>query len=217
MGEDINTLTYRSSKAIEHYSKNTYITGIEKKIIKKYFRGKILDLGCGCGRTTKYISDQKFDVVGVDITTELICKGKELYPELDLRAGDAVRLEFDSKTFDIVFFSFNGLDYIYPEERRLLALREMARVTKKEGFVIFSSHNIKTIILRPKFILRNLIKRKLFSKYKSCAVSFGELNTHYDSPKNIVKSVLENTNLKFVELARTGLFDPYPHFIFQSI
>jgi len=216
MGEDINTQTYRSSKAIEHYSKNTYVTDIEKKIIKKYFRGKILDLGCGCGRTTKYISDQKLDVVGVDIAPELIGKGKELYPTLDLRVGDAVRLGFGSGTFDVVFFSFNGLDYIYPEEKRILALREMARVTKKEGFVIFSSHNITPIILRPKFILRNLIKQKLFSKYKSCRVSFGELCTHYDSPKNIIKSVLEHTSLKFVDLADTGLFDPYPYFIFQS-
>ncbi len=78
---------------------------------------KILDLGCGVGRTTKPLYDLGYNVIGVEIIKEMIDLAKKKYPNIDFRVGDACNLKFKDAEFDIVFFSFNGMDYIFPEKK----------------------------------------------------------------------------------------------------
>jgi SAM-dependent methyltransferase len=71
------------------------------------------------------------------------------FPELRdgrLRVADARNLSgYASSVFDVVLFSYNGIDYISPEDR-LRALREMVRVTATGGTIAFSSHNLRCAI-----------------------------------------------------------------------
>ena len=53
---------------------------------------------------------------------------------------DASRLTFPDKIFDMVFFSYNGLDYLFPHEKRMQCLQESRRVLKNEGVLVYSSH-----------------------------------------------------------------------------
>jgi ubiquinone/menaquinone biosynthesis C-methylase UbiE len=55
--------------------------------------------------------------------------------------GDACDLSFKSNEFDAVVFSFNGIDCLYPYEKRIQALSEFRRILKPGGFFVFSSHN----------------------------------------------------------------------------
>ena len=48
---------------------------------------------------------------------------------------------FPSESFDVVVFSFNGLDHAFPA-RRMTILGEMSRVLCRGGLVIFSAHNL---------------------------------------------------------------------------
>ncbi|MBF0188289.1 MAG: methyltransferase domain-containing protein, partial [Magnetococcales bacterium] len=48
---------------------------------------------------------------------------------------------FETTSFDVVLFSFNGIDYIHPYSARLATLREIWRVLKPDGLFIFSTHN----------------------------------------------------------------------------
>lgn len=62
---------------------------------------KILDLGCGSGRDSKYFYDKGYEVVAADPSTEMCKKTRELVPidVLELRAED---LEFENE-FDAIW------------------------------------------------------------------------------------------------------------------
>ena len=64
------------------------------------------------------------------------------FPDADLREGNAVDLRgLPDAAYDLVLFSFNGLDALDHGDRGA-ALAAMARVTRPEGRVLFSSLNL---------------------------------------------------------------------------
>ena len=48
----------------------------------------ILDIGSGTGHHVAALADQNFKVVGVDKSTDMVNKAKEMYPKLDFMQGD---------------------------------------------------------------------------------------------------------------------------------
>lgn len=139
--------------------------------------GRILDLGCGAGRTTKHLVDAGFAVVGVDISAHMIEKARELVPGATFQVESAECLSFEDETFDHVLFSYNGLDYIPSEAAREAALSEVWRVLEPGGCFAFSSHNARRIpgsnLLHPmgyvrslEFWLSNIRAGQLGSPYK---------------------------------------------------
>lgn len=214
--ENPNFNTYKTDKSLENYSKQPYLTNIESFLADKYFKSPVLDLGSGTGRTTKCLFDKGFDVMGVEIVKEMVEKASSLFPQIKFKVGDATKLKFKDSSFNTVFFSFNGPDYIFPEENRIKALKEISRVLKKDGFFIFSSHNPKALFFkpRPNFILRNLKKGTLFSRYKTEQQPFGTLLTHYMSPKKQIQIIEKNTDLRFIRIHRKNFRDLHPHYVF---
>jgi len=120
----------------------------EKIIFEKYIskNAKILDLGCGAGRTTINMFKNGYnDIVGLDISDKFIEFAKEycLKNSLKIRFinGDATKLSFDDEKFDVVIFSYNGLMCIPGKSNRDSVLKEVYRVLKPNGLFIFTAHN----------------------------------------------------------------------------
>lgn len=126
---------------------------LERLLIAEYFtdqHGSILDLGCGYGRTTVPLVSMGYDVVGIDVVPRMIETAKKEHPEIDYRLMSATDLKFDDASFQYALFSFNGIDCIYPEERRKQALEEIHRVLKPGGICILTSNNRATQFTRPR-------------------------------------------------------------------
>jgi SAM-dependent methyltransferase len=101
----------------------------------------ILDIGIGTGRTIPLMRRISTDYVGVDYTSKLLDESRRRYPDADLRLMDARDMSaLPSDHFALVAFSWNGIDCVDYEGRERI-LREMYRVTRPGGLILFSSHN----------------------------------------------------------------------------
>jgi len=105
-------------------------------------RGKpILDIGIGAGRTTALLRLLSDDYVGVDYTPEMVEVARRKYPECSISYADARDLsQFADGAFALVFFSFNGIDAVDHIARQTI-LRELHRVLRPGGILLFSTHN----------------------------------------------------------------------------
>lgn len=224
--ERVNLDAYSSAEALREYDR-VGLTGVEKALVERYFRetGRVLDIGCALGRTTGPLQGLGFDVVGIDVSSPMIEQARLRFPGLDFRVGNACDLDFSDRSFDYVLFSFNGIDLIHPEERRTRALREINRVLKDGGIFVFSSHNSWQLVSKDvffyswllRFIVVNIARRKILSKYKIDKTNFGENITHFINPPEQRRQL---TRAGFQLLEITGSFkgalkyvEPWPHYV----
>lgn len=60
----------------------------------------ILDIGCGTGHHVSRLAQQDLNVIGIDISPDMIAKAKENYPDYDFRVADAmINGTFQPSTF----------------------------------------------------------------------------------------------------------------------
>ncbi len=147
-----NLRVYRDPQVVSHYASLDYLTACERHLFDTYLTPgmAILDLGVGGGRTTPYLSQRASRYVGVDYSEEMIRGCCDRFPQLEFLVADASDLsKFADGSFDAVIFSFNGLDCLFPAEQRWQCLQECRRVLRMGGVFVFSSHNPRSIFVRP--------------------------------------------------------------------
>ncbi|HXY49837.1 MAG TPA: class I SAM-dependent methyltransferase [Terriglobales bacterium] len=98
-------------------------------IISQHVAGtKALDFGCGTGRSSRFLHDLGFDVIGVDVSEDMLRIARAVDPTGDYRLvpGDNLS-EFGVGTFDLVLsaFTFDNISAamkvrIFGDLRRLL-------------------------------------------------------------------------------------------------
>lgn len=237
--ELVNYNTFSSGESIKHHNGMTWLSFPEKIIIYSLFtdgkpagRGggkrkkrNCLDIGCGGGRTTFRIKQRGINVIGIDISPTMVSLAKKQYKKIDFRVIDACDLSaFPNSFFDYVLFSFNGIDYIYPEERREKCLKEIHRVIKKGGIFAFSSHNSLCLPYQYKLLrnkVYNLFRLRVFARYRYAFNKYGITFVHYINCFN-QKRILERLGFKDIKLigrntygGKVGsiLFDNAPYYI----
>ncbi len=174
--EAVNLRTYRVPEVASHYAALNYLTPCEQLLFRTHIKPGIavLDLGVGGGRTTPYLSRTASRYVGVDYSEAMLHVCKKKFPDLDFVLADASDLSaFEDASFDAIVFSFNGLDYVVPDENRLRCLRECWRVLRTDGVFVFSSHNPRSILVRADWDRGRL--RSFASRYISPGNAFFSL------------------------------------------
>ncbi|MFK4997805.1 class I SAM-dependent methyltransferase [Bacillus sp. N9] len=120
-------------------SMNMWEAGSRKEIIPfmtKYIPtgSKIADIGCGDGYGSKLLHDRGYDVVGIDLSEEMIRIAKRQQKEhLTFQTADVQSIPYDDGTFDGVM-SINCLEWT---KSPLEALNEIHRIIKVGGFACF--------------------------------------------------------------------------------
>jgi len=121
---------------------------VDRRLVGKEVKNKrILNVGCG----SKLISDAYFaalgaKVVGVDFDDKAVVEANEKIRKLgnldiEVLYGDGRKLDFADESFDIVV-SYSSIEHMESYSDRLLAIKEMKRVTKKNGLIAITGPNM---------------------------------------------------------------------------
>lgn len=98
----------------------------------------VLVIGVGTGDELKEILKRNpSHITAIDISGELLKIAAQKFPSIDFKEMDMSHLDFSNDTFDFVYSS---LAFHYAPDWDVL-LRELYRVLKKSGVVLFSTHN----------------------------------------------------------------------------
>ena len=143
--------SFTTEKTVSDYTRAVKEIGLwesEKLMIKKYFNPekRILDIGCGAGRTTIGFYKLGYHLVeGLDLSEAMIVQARRISKELNYNitfsVGDAACLYYEDETFGAALFSFNGIMQIPGRENRTKVLKEIKRILKPEGHFLFTTHD----------------------------------------------------------------------------
>jgi len=103
--------------------------------------GPVLDLCCGAGRHSAEVHSRGLDVVSLDLSTDLLQTAWERDAGLLLVRADMRSLPFASATFGVVLNFFTSFGYFDAEEEHLATAREMARVLRPGGYLLWDHLN----------------------------------------------------------------------------
>lgn len=139
---------FDATESVQQYERMEGLTPCELDLFERRIPSgtRILDLGVGAGRTTPWLVARGTRYVGIDYAPAMVEAARRLHPDADLQVGDAADLgAFPDQSFDVVVFSYNGIDYL-DDEARSRALAEIRRVLVPSGMYVFSTHNPRAII-----------------------------------------------------------------------
>lgn len=97
----------------------------------------VLDVGCGWGRYLSVVSSDLMNPVGVDLSKQMLRTGRSKFSQLDLIQADMAHLPLKDSVFSLVY-SVRAFKYS-PDPQ--LALKEICRICKKDGFVLLYEVN----------------------------------------------------------------------------
>jgi len=106
-------------------------------IIASHVAGRrALDLGCGAGRSTRFLRDLGFLATGVDISAEMIRVARETDPSGDYRlVGDGRFETLDDLRFDLALAAFT-FDNVPTEDRKRVILEGLRNRLSPGGRII---------------------------------------------------------------------------------
>lgn len=95
-------------------------------------KSKVLDLGCGAGRYTNALAAAGMDVLGIDISRDMVAEAKKNYPGLDFILDNFFRYDFSKDQFDAVWCADVFLHIPYSLNN--LFMLKVRKILKPGGF-----------------------------------------------------------------------------------
>lgn len=127
-------------------SNKQFTTPFQNEKFMKYVQktAKIIDVGCGYGRTLKRLYDLGYkNLIGIDFSEKMIEKGKNLYPYLDLQVKRTNYIDFEDNSADAVIL-FGVLTCIVNNTEQIALLEEIHRILKPNGILYINDFLLNT-------------------------------------------------------------------------
>jgi ubiquinone/menaquinone biosynthesis C-methylase UbiE len=153
---------------VNHLVAGSWIRKFEESLLDKFVNLlqrsgdtyiDILDLGCGIGKDTFYLSQKKRVLsTGLDYSSGMLSEARKTYPSIKLVQMDMRKLLFPENCFDGIWA--NGSIYHIPKKDFQQMLIEVRKVLKTEGIFSFNfklgtgeqlEHNPKSYGGNPRF------------------------------------------------------------------
>ena len=106
---------------------------------------KILDVGCGAGVKTKYISTKGYQVEGIDLAENMIEIAKERNPDVEFSVFDIYEIDTFPKKFDGIFAQ---AVLLHIEKKRVVeVLKKFESILNDDGLASSMSVNGRKLAL----------------------------------------------------------------------
>ncbi|AEH06062.1 class I SAM-dependent methyltransferase [Methanothermococcus okinawensis] len=133
---------------------------IKNEIKKDYL---VLDIGCGTGEQLQKLNNT---AIGLDISLKM-AKIAHSKTNKFIVVGNVENIPFKSKTFDCVISFFGALNHVQLNR----ALKEIRRVLKNDGILIFTVANVYDI----RWIIKALMRKGIKNTKKAVKNKKGEI------------------------------------------
>ena len=105
-----------------------------------YAIGKVLEIGCGGGRVSKYLESQGHEVIGIDLSP-LALQAAMIYGASDCRFIDANDMDFPEDYFDTASMLGNGLGLGGDMGSCKKMLSRLSRIISSGGVILATSRD----------------------------------------------------------------------------
>lgn len=147
--ESIFNFNTQSSSYDDYYSTELglAIDKSEKKCVKKFLdkitNKTILELGCGTGHWSEWISEQGFDVHGIDVAEKMLEKAESKnIPNSKFELMSMTDLKFEDESVDNII-AVTSIEFSIDLDK---TFSEIKRVLKPNGYFIAAVLNSKSVI-----------------------------------------------------------------------
>jgi len=179
----------------------------EKKYLQKIVTpdAKVLDIGCGDGRSIFDIIAITKNAIGIDHDDKAISDAKNnfpRYPSVKFLKEDATNLSFDDETFDFVICMGTFANFA---DDKFAVLSEMRRVLKKSGKIIISVYSEDAFDERMKIYKASGVKIK---EIKDGTVVFDEAlgdNISEQFSKKQLEDIFSRANLHIEDITKVNI------------
>lgn len=139
----------------------------------------ILDIGCGYGRTLADLYGLGYKrLIGVDTSIEMVKRGKNSYPYIDIRYQEGISIEISDNSVDAVIL-FGVLCCTPNHEEQKALINEIKRVLKPNGYVFLND-----------FLINKDLRNSL--RYRQYEEKYGEYGVFELSDGLVLKHYFEN-------------------------
>ena len=179
----------------------------EKKYLQKIITldAKVLDVGCGSGRSIFDILSKTKNIVGIDHSDRAVADAKNnfsRYPSIKILKADAAQLPFDNEEFDFVICMTTFANFA---DKKFKALEEMRRVLKDSGKIIISVFSENALEERMRVYKTLGVKIK---EVKNGTVIFDESlgdSISEQFTKEQLENIFSRSNLKIENITKVNI------------
>lgn len=123
-------------------------------------QAKILDLGCGPGRDTKFFSEKGYQVVGIDFSESMIEIARKAAPKAKFIQKDFRKLNFEQNSFDGIWCS---LILLHLKRNEVLKfLKSIKRFLKKDGVLFLATKKGEGEIIEKEHLDKEMLMFETF-------------------------------------------------------
>jgi len=137
---DFDTVADEYDDSLPHHVMDHYLDKRAAFIRRYVAPGRIVDVGCGTGVLAARLSDEGYDVIGVDPFRGMLKYLKQRRPGINAVHAFGQNLPFEDNSFDLAY-CVAVMHHVADAKAVRDTVLEMTRVTKPGGHILIWDHN----------------------------------------------------------------------------